>query len=90
MIIIIINCYHIQVKMFDQLLFYFIIIIYIIYIMKSVKNHRKIKKNIEPITKNITTPICINNDTYYFDNDFNKNISKLQTMEYNRPMFIQI
>jgi hypothetical protein len=83
--------------MFD-LLYYFIIVMYIIYILKSVKKHNKIKlKNtIEP---NITRPfyknenlyeICINNKTYYLDNNVNKNISELQNIEYNRPLVNQI
>lgn len=83
--------------MFD-LLYYFIIVIYIIYILKNVKKHNKIvlKNTIKP---NITTPfyknenlyeICINNKTYYLDNNVNKNISELQNIEYNRPLVNQI
>jgi hypothetical protein len=83
--------------MFD-LLYYFIIVIYIIYILKNVKKHNKIvlKNTIKP---NITTPlyknenlyeICINNNTYYLDNHVNKNINELQNIEYNRPLFNQI
>ena len=93
--------------MFD-LFFYLIAVFYIIYIMESVKNHRKIKHHIKPIKpiirpikQNNTIPlynnsnenvysICINNKTYYFDNEMNTNISKLQTLEYKRPMYIQI
>lgn len=80
-------------------------IIYIIENVKKhrkIKHHFKpIKPIIRPIKQNNTLPlynntneniysICINNKTYYFDNEVNTNISKLQTLEYNRPMFIQI
>jgi hypothetical protein len=83
--------------MFD-LLYYFMVVMFIIYILKSVKKHNKIKlKNV--IKPNITTPlykndnlykICIDNKTYYLDNNVNKNISELQNIEYNRPLVNQI
>jgi hypothetical protein len=83
--------------MFD-LLYYFMVVMFIIYILKSVKKHNKIKlKNV--IKPNITTPlykndnlyeICINNKTYYLDNNVNKNISELQNIEYNRHLVNQI
>jgi hypothetical protein len=74
------------------------VVMFIIYILKSVKKHNKIKlKNV--IKPNITTPlykndnlykICIDNKTYYLDNNVNKNISELQNIEYNRPLVNQI
>jgi len=83
--------------MFD-FLYYFIIITYIICIIKSVKKHNKITlKN--TIKSDITMPlnknenlykICINNNTYYFDNHANKHNYELKNIEYNRPLFNQI
>ena len=90
------NYYYLS-KMFD-LLYYFMVVMFIIYILKSVKKHNKIKlKNV--IKPNITTPlyknenlykICINNITQYIDNHVNKSINELQNIEYNRPLYNQL
>jgi hypothetical protein len=48
--------------MFD-LLYYFMVVMFIIYILESVKNHRKIKsKNV--IKPNITRPLYKNENLY--------------------------
>ena len=81
-------------------LYYFIIVLYIISILKSVKKHNKVilkdvikSKNNVSLDKNVNLSnhnICVNNNTYYLDNGFVDDIYNLQNIQYNRPLINQI
>ena len=80
-------------------LYYFIIVLYIISILKSVKKHNKViikdiikSKNNVSLDKNVnlSNNICVNNNTYYLDNGFVDDIYNLQNIHYNRHLINQI